>query len=277
MFLSYGVALFFCIYLFEIGRTGLETDSSFSSAMALGVGLYDPRAAIGLGIDLPESGAWALASRTVIVNAGQVILSIIYFAYNAILTSMCTASEAARYARVRRGLRVSSGPRGKQRSTYMLQLPMRYALPLLALSAVLHWLVSQAIFVLHVRWYAPDGSLIAADERARVGQVEWEFGYSLAAIFAVVVVSAVLIASLFVYGLVPLKSDMPLLGNCSAAIASSCHPARRLRDRSYEGDADDVEAKIQWGVTVEEDGDEPGHCAFSSGPVTAPIEGRLYR
>ncbi|KAK2055805.1 hypothetical protein LY76DRAFT_607434 [Colletotrichum caudatum] len=43
-------------------------------------------------------------------------------------------------------LRVSS-PRGIQRSSYSLSLPLKYSVPLLACTTLLHWLISQSIFL----------------------------------------------------------------------------------------------------------------------------------
>jgi hypothetical protein len=59
---------------------------------------------------------------------------------------MLMAKEWSDFAHERKALRVTT-PSGGQRSTHYLQLPYGYALPLLAASAVLHWLTSQAIFL----------------------------------------------------------------------------------------------------------------------------------
>jgi hypothetical protein len=66
---------------------------------------------------------------------------------------MLLAHEFAGYAHKRKGLRVSSAPAGKQRSKYFLQIPLRYGVPMVGVSAVLHWLASQSIFVVVVEVY----------------------------------------------------------------------------------------------------------------------------
>ncbi len=84
-----------------------------------------------------------------VANSPQILLSFLYFAYNGIFTRMLLAEEWSAYASKRRFLRVTS-PTGGQRSTYRLQLPYRYGIPLLIGSSTLHWLVSQSIFLVRV-------------------------------------------------------------------------------------------------------------------------------
>ena len=55
-------------------------------------------------------------------------------------------------------LRVTE-PCGLQRSTYYLQLPYLYAIPLLIVSTLLHRLVSQSIFIAHIAVYERRGRL----------------------------------------------------------------------------------------------------------------------
>src|SRR5690348_14895687 len=59
---------------------------------------------------------------------------------------MLLAKEWSDFAHERKYLRVSA-PAGKQRSTHYLSLPFRWAIPLLLASVLLHWLISQAIFL----------------------------------------------------------------------------------------------------------------------------------
>src|SRR5882762_8193321 len=63
-------------------------------------------------------------------------------------TGMLAGLEWSQMAWQKKSLRVSQNPQGEQRSSYFLQLPYRYAIPLLGFSAVMHWLVSRSIFVL---------------------------------------------------------------------------------------------------------------------------------
>lgn len=79
-------------------------------------------------------------------NSPQIILSICYFSFNAFFTRTQTENEWSSYSLSYKPLRVSV-PRGEQTSTYRLQLPYKYSLPLLAISALLHWILSNAIFL----------------------------------------------------------------------------------------------------------------------------------
>lgn len=87
---------------------------------------------------------------------------------------MLLADEWNGYAYERKMLRVTS-PREKQRSTYGLQLPYRYAVPLMIMSGLLHWLVSQSIFIARITAIDNNG---IADE----GHSASTFGYSPIAI-----------------------------------------------------------------------------------------------
>lgn len=57
---------------------------------------------------------------------------------------MLLAHEWSAYFTKHKSLRVLSSRQGQQRSTYFLQLPYRYAILLLFLSTLLHWLTSQS-------------------------------------------------------------------------------------------------------------------------------------
>lgn len=81
-----------------------------------------------------------------LANLPQIFLSALYFSVNRLCTSLYFAYEWNKYATRRKGLRVTS-PKGDQRSTYFLQLPFRYAIPLVAISGLMHWLLSQSIFL----------------------------------------------------------------------------------------------------------------------------------
>jgi hypothetical protein len=58
---------------------------------------------------------------------------------------------------VRKTLRVSA-PVGIQRSSYFVSMPLRYGIPLMATMSLLHWLVSQSLFVVATVSYEGDGT-----------------------------------------------------------------------------------------------------------------------
>ena len=60
--------------------------------------------------------------------------------------------------RVRKTLRVSA-PEGIQRSSYFVSMPWKYGIPLISSMSVLHWLISQSVFVYVAEVYKADGTL----------------------------------------------------------------------------------------------------------------------
>ena len=104
----------------------LSTRLSFS----LGFGAVDPRTLISSNF-FPND----IASLALIANFPQVLLSFIYFAYNGLFTAMLMGYEWTSYAYKKKGLRISRRPYGSQKSTYFLQLPYRFGIPMVPLSS----------------------------------------------------------------------------------------------------------------------------------------------
>lgn len=103
-----------------------------------------------------------------LANTPQVILSAAYFLVNRICTSLCLAREWNRLAVVRKPLRVTN-PRGDQRSTYFLSLPYRWAIPLTVVSGLLHWLLSQSVFLARLEIRDINRNLIPSQSRCACG------------------------------------------------------------------------------------------------------------
>jgi hypothetical protein len=89
----------------------------------------------------------SLGSAAIIANL-QLAVSGLYFMYNGLFTCMLTAKEWTAFASHHRGLRVTHPvQQTKQRRSLYLQLPYQYATPIMVASSLLHWLLSQSIFV----------------------------------------------------------------------------------------------------------------------------------
>lgn len=71
------------------------------------------------------------------INYAQLGISMAYLAYNGLFTRMLSEREWASFKVEFKALRVSR-PRGAQRSTYRLQLPYRWSIPLMLGSGTLH-------------------------------------------------------------------------------------------------------------------------------------------
>ena len=211
-----------------------------------------------------ESVQGGLLLMVLISNSPQLILSFLYLTYNGLFTSMLLAKEWSGFAHHRKTLRITS-PKDQQRSTYWLQLPYRYSIPLSVTSSLLHWLVSQSIFLARVTVLDPTG---VEDTTESISTC----GYSNIAIIFVISFGSILPLIAIAHGFRKYPSGMPLAASCSAAISAACHPP--------EADTDAASKPLQWGVTGEvmetNASGKVGHCSFTSLEVTAPVEGQLY-
>ena len=171
---------------------------------------------------------------------------------------MLLVCEWAGYAHDRKPLRVTC-PVKSQRSTYRLQLPYKYGLPLLLFSGALHWLVSQSLFLARVTAFTSDD---VEDKGHSISSI----GYSNIAIITVIALGTVVVPLGILTGFRRYPPGMPLAASCSAAISAACHRP--------EGDTDAAEKPLMWGA-VETEG-SIGHCCFTSFEVEKPVVGRLY-
>ncbi|KAF9728855.1 hypothetical protein PMIN06_002451 [Paraphaeosphaeria minitans] len=252
------VTLLFVAVMFGYGVNQLPegTSRSLAGLASLGYGAIDARTIMTYEADLTT------LQYIVIANLPQSVLSFLYFSYNGLFTAMLLGYEWASYAHQRRGLRVSHTAEGAQRSTYFLQLPYRFALPLMVLSGVLHWLVSQSIFLVAVDVYDYQGT-------HEIGGDFKSTGYSPIAILTTLILGIIMTAAGIGIGFTPFKEGMNFAGSCSAAMSAACH----VRD-----DAEGFKAargKVQWGV-VDVNAEGVGHCAFSTKEVEMPKVGHVY-
>lgn len=193
-------------------------------------------------------------------NTPQILCSYVFLGFNYLLTCMFASHEWMSYSQRRNTLRVTN-PTGQQRSTYWLQLPFYFSLPLLAMSGLLSWLTSQVLFLVRVH--------VKGSFTMDALKEDWivTCGYSPGAIVLTIIIGVILGATMFLIGLQKYPSTMPLAGSSSAAIAAACHVLQ---------DDDDCAMKpLQWGVVAHND--RTRHCAFSARLVAPPIPGRLYR
>ncbi|KAF2805426.1 uncharacterized protein BDZ99DRAFT_105306 [Mytilinidion resinicola] len=171
---------------------------------------------------------------------------------------MCTDSEWASFATKRKPVRVSS-PHGQQTATYWLQLPYRYAIPLLLVMTTLNWAVSQSMFFASTLYYR-DGQEVP-ELSAPV------LGWSASAVLLAVLLGG---AGLGVCGALAVfqryPPGPPLVGGCSLVISGACHA--RPDDENIEF------GPMQWGV-ISENGNGTSHSGFASGDVRMPYHGQM--
>ncbi|KAI0543313.1 hypothetical protein F4679DRAFT_577720 [Xylaria curta] len=87
-----------------------------------------------LPLDLPLD----YYSSLLLANVPQLIFSLCYISFNALITRLQVEREWNSLSSHFQPLRVSY-PKGKQVSSYRLQLPYRYSIPMIAISISLHW------------------------------------------------------------------------------------------------------------------------------------------
>jgi hypothetical protein len=281
---TFGIAHFFAISTATLGlvhttlfaKNLAQQDMTFRNLFGQGFGTVDQRLLFSY-IPLPSQGVAGLFVNVMFCNMPQVALSLLYLNYNGLMTDMSLAREWSLYGTERKGLRVSTVPEGFQKSKYFLQLPYRYGIPILVVTGILHWLVSQSMFfvsILTIPLYECDSSTNSSCTGPIWYPMETQEpymtgGYSRSGILSILVVMFILIVWIVVIGSSRLPSSMPLVSSCSAAIAAACHV---LPGESGQSTA---KAEVMWGA-LGDDREEVGHCGFSMYEVRQPVEGRLY-
>ena len=252
---------------------GTKTASSFFH-----LGLEGVHSETVITSSIPTTGLTGLFGNVLLANVAQLFVSVLYFTYNNLLTCMITGREWSHFAWQRKGLRVSSSPKGHQRGTYALSLPYRYAIFVLGFSAILHWLVSQSLFLIAVKRYDPDGEPVCLSDYCHVESVfkgnDLTTGWSPLAVMLVIVMGSLMVMYAFVLGTRKYKPGIPLAGGDSAVISAACHPQGEDLQRR-----DLAQLSLTWGVVRVSQHDPEGqimHCSFSSQKVELPVKGQLY-
>lgn len=229
-------------------------------------GFGEVRPGFFLDTKLPTKGPSGLIFSVLVANTPQVIASLCYLFYNSLLTAMHMSREYSAYAIQRNHLRVTT-PKGEQRSTYWLQLPFAYGIPLAIASSILHWLISQSIFLARVatRW---DGVGSGRVRMAGVKSNQSALGISLAPMLASIMLASCLLVTVMGLSFRRLKSNMPVAGSCSLALAAATHRPRE--------DVDASKLSVIWGEVTSMGDEDVGHCCFTSQEVVHLTHGRRY-
>jgi len=200
--------------------------------------------------------------NALLANVPQLLLSISYFFFNGLCTAMATAQEWNSFATSRKGLRVSQ-PSGSQRSTYFLQLPYKYGLPLTVTSCVMHWLLSESFFLVRQDYRDEGGNLQSGLSKSACGIS----ALSLLVLFAVFCTLFLIITT---FAFMKIQVRIPFAASCSLVYSAACHPPADETNTHLQ--------PVQWGVVVQREGDERTlHCTISSQPLTAPVTGTAYK
>ncbi|MCJ1403722.1 hypothetical protein MMC11_006945 [Xylographa trunciseda] len=149
---------------------------------------------------LTNQGSEGLILNVLLANLPQIIFSFLYLMYNGLYTCMLLGNEWTNYAHHRKSLRVTSSS-GGQRSTYWLQLPYRYSIPLLVLSGLMHWLVSQSLFLARIG---------ENDGEVGITVIESTCGFSPIAIMFTIIVGSLMVIGVILTGFRRYRPGIPL-------------------------------------------------------------------
>ena len=198
------------------------------------------------------TASFSIIKNVLIANSPQVIASIGYVLYNQLLTCLLVSREFTVYSVKRAGLRVTT-PQGDQRSTFWLSLPYKFSMPLLGLSTLLHWALSQTIFLTEIEVHAPDGSV---DITHSVGVLAW----SALALVIILVISIVMMLGVLALGFLTYPKSVPIIESNSFAISTACHRLPCM--------AGEENRKLRYGI-ISSQIDGTDIVGLSSGPVRA--------
>lgn len=261
----------FCIIAFFGGWGFVHTKGrgysmSLSSLWELGLGRAHQDAIV------IYDSVTSLIGVALLANIPQILLAAVWLLYMGIITSMFLAADWAIFGTKGQPLMVNNA-RGQQRGTRLLGAPLGWGLSLLTLQVILHWLVSQSIFVISLNIHDPDGNLT---QYRKEGPRFLNCGYSPIAIIFTVIASVLLMLSAMILACRKLPQDAPpVVATCSAAISAACHlPHGVLEQGSLYG-------SMKWGQCGQPQYGV-AHCAlmpeaaFKNGFAKSPVPGWAY-
>ncbi|KAG0126957.1 hypothetical protein HOY82DRAFT_523938 [Tuber indicum] len=232
---------------------GMDKDGKYWSTDIKGFGKVNSGSLLGFAFD-------NITQAVLLANLPQTILSFLYLTYNSLFTCMLSGHEWSLFSHHHRTLRVTS-PRPGQRSTYWLQIPYTYAIPLMTLSGLLHWLTSQSIFLARIEIWDPLGDGILETINT--------VGYSCIAIIFVLTLGILALIVAAGMGHRRFAAESTTVGSYSAAISAACH--------AWEDSDVIIGKKVRWGDVGIAQNVGVRHLTFSSEKgVGKPIFGAVY-
>ncbi|KAI0860619.1 hypothetical protein F4860DRAFT_199179 [Xylaria cubensis] len=190
-----------------------------------------------LGINAPT-----FLGSVLVANTPQFVLSLWYFSFNNLFTRLQLVSEWEQYAKDFLPLRVTD-PEGDQKSTYRLQLPYRYSLPLITLSALLHWLLSNTIYtIVSIGGYL-NGGIYDSDSHpdpSLSNDAIATLGYSPVSLFIVAVIATILVTIPLLFSLKRISPHIVPGATNSLLLAMACRVSPLSLDRRSTAPAPDA-------------------------------------
>ncbi|KAF2631727.1 hypothetical protein BU25DRAFT_195561 [Macroventuria anomochaeta] len=214
-----------------------------------------------------DVGSSGIVPTLLTANIPQLGFSLLYVFYTNIWSKLLIAHEFDRLTTSKKGLRVSERPRGHQRTSHFFTLPTRYAFPLMACSAALHWLCSRSLFMARFDGIDAYGKVDPNDQIVRLA-------YNVTGMAALIAVNfGMMVATVCIAGFQRQRTGLGEIA-MSVVISAACHVERH--------EAEPWLQKVQWGdvsgdIKENEKSDAIRHCAFTSLRADPPIVGQKYQ
>jgi hypothetical protein len=198
------------IYSWEVVGKGL----TFSDHLRrFGFGAVDPMTSMIPGqSDIRNGSPNTFPLLVIIANCPQLWLSLGYLLWNNQITRIWMEREWRSYYRHAHKPRVSyDKPKDEvgTRDTRWLQLPYWLTGFLMCLNTIMHWIVSQTLFVVEILGNAQT-------------RPNFYLNFSPLAIFCIGIVSTILILGMTIYYFVPIRTWMPLMAGSGLVVFESC-------------------------------------------------------
>ena len=177
-----------------------------------GLGTEDPATSLVSGATgRPFQQGMSFPVQVIMANLPQVWSTIAYLTWNNQITRIWLEREWRSFYRShqRPRLSISSREPGIQSARWQ-QLPYWLTMVLMSISVLLHWLVSQTLFVVEI--YFSDTKLASV----------FHLHYSPLAIISVGTIATSLVFGITVYYFVPIRSWMPLMAGSTRVVFDSC-------------------------------------------------------
>ena len=164
--------------------------------------------------------AVGLPLQIALANSPQLWLSVGYLLWNNQITRIWGEHEWRSFAGRRKPPRVSYGTSERGvRNTRWLQLPYMLSAMLMVISTTMHWIVSQALFVVEVE---NQSGLPVVNGQAAPDAIIFAICYSPTAIFVIAVMAMALILGITIYYVIPFRSWMPFMAGSARVVFASC-------------------------------------------------------
>ena len=210
---------------------------------------------------------WAAA---VIAGLPQLLLAVLYFVTNSLLTTYYLSHESSLYALGEPlPLRVSANPEGQQTTSLYLTLPRPWSWFLVTLFAGMSFVLSQSVLVVSIFLTdsAPGASSSGASSTASGGTLVG-LGFSGVGLLAfgaiLVVLGAVVVGLGFRTAPAAVLVNGQAVGNPLALPAGSCSAVLSARSHRIPGEASAWKRPLVWGVVHEGRGMGASHCTYTA-------------